>query len=247
MVYKTVSSQQLSRLPTQPGVYIFRDKENKAIYIGKAKSLRSRVRSYFQKSKRSLKTEQMIRRIKTLETMVVGSETEALILEANLIKEYRPYFNVRMRDDKTYPYIRVTVEESFPRVTVTRKVEGDGSKYFGPYTSIGQMREALSVIKKLYTVRSCHYDLPEDKPKRPCLDYHIGLCLAPCMGYQSRDSYGSMIAEILEVLGGDTITISIAGIGTLPDTVNAIDLPSFAFVNALGNIFITVPDLYSLE
>ena len=204
MVYKTVSSQQLSRLPTQPGVYIFRDKENKAIYIGKAKSLRSRVRSYFQKSKRSLKTEQMIRRIKTLETMVVGSETEALILEANLIKEYRPYFNVRMRDDKTYPYIRVTVEESFPRVTVTRKVEGDGSKYFGPYTSIGQMREALSVIKKLYTVRSCHYDLPEDKPKRPCLDYHIGLCLAPCMGYQSRDSYGSMIAEILEVLGGDT-------------------------------------------
>ena len=204
MVYKAVSSQQLSRLPQQPGVYIFRDKENKAIYIGKAKSLRNRVRSYFQNSKHSLKTEQMIRRIKTLETMVVGSETEALILEANLIKEYRPHFNVRMRDDKTYPYIKVTMEESFPRVTVTRILKKDGSKYFGPYTSIGQMRETLSVIKKLYTVRSCHYNLPQDKPKRPCLDYHIGLCLAPCMGYQSRESYSSMVEEILEVLGGNT-------------------------------------------
>ena len=204
MAFQGISSQQLSNLPKQPGVYIFRDKTKKPIYIGKAKSLRNRVRSYFQKSKHSLKTEEMIRRIANLETMVVSSETEALILEANLIKEHQPYFNVRMRDDKTYPYIKVTMGESFPRVLVTRKLRKDGSKYFGPYTSIRQMRAALNLIKKLYTVRSCHYKLPGETPQRPCLDYHIGLCQAPCVGKQDSVSYGSMIKEILDVLAGNT-------------------------------------------
>jgi excinuclease ABC subunit C len=136
--------------------------------------------------------------------MVVGSEAEALILEANLIKEHRPRFNILLRDDKKYPHIKVTVREPFPRVYVTRRVINDGSRYFGPYTSVGAMRQALEVVKRLHTVRSCRYDLPKDGPERPCLDYHIGRCKAPCVGLQSREDYRAMIDEIIRILEGDT-------------------------------------------
>jgi len=146
----------------------------------------------------------MMRHVVSLETIVVGSEAEALILEANLIKEYQPRFNIQLRDDKRYPYIKVTTKEPFPRVFVTRKLHDDGSKYFGPYTSVGVMREALEVIKRLYTVRSCSYDLPREAPERACLDYHIGRCLAPCVGLQDQASYGDMIGEILKILDGET-------------------------------------------
>ena len=146
----------------------------------------------------------MMRHVVSLETIVVGSEAEALILEANLIKEYQPRFNIQLRDDKRYPYIKVTTKEPFPRVFVTRKLHDDGSRYFGPYTSVGVMREALEVIKRLYTVRSCSYDLPREAPERACLDYHIGRCLAPCVGLQDQASYGEMIREILKILDGDT-------------------------------------------
>lgn len=195
---------QLKNLPTRPGVYLFSAAKGEVVYIGKAASLRPRVRSYFSASSQTLKTRKMMRHVVSLETIVVGSEAEALILEANLIKEYQPRFNIQLRDDKRYPHIKVTTKEPFPRVFVTRKLHDDGSRYFGPYTSVGVMREALEVIKRLYTVRSCSYDLPGEAPERACLDYHIGRCLAPCVGLQDQTSYGEMIGEILKILDGDT-------------------------------------------
>lgn len=195
----------LAKLSTQPGVYLFRDTRGEVLYVGKAKSLRPRVRSYFRRSADlSPKNRELMHQVADLETLVVGSEAEALILEANLIKEHRPRFNILMRDDKQYPYIKVTVREPLPRVYVTRRVSNDGSRYFGPYTSVGPMRQALEVVKRLHTVRSCRYDLPREAPERPCLDYHIGRCLAPCVGLQTEADYGTMIDEILRILEGDT-------------------------------------------
>jgi len=196
---------KLRHMPTQPGVYLFKDAEGEILYIGKAKSLRSRVRSYFTRGQdHSLKTRELVRRIADVDTIVVGSEAEALLLEANLIKEHRPRFNIQLRDDKRYPYIKVTVQEPFPRVFVTRNLTNDGARYFGPYTDVGPMRQALEVIKRLHPVRSCRYDLPREAPQRPCLDYHIGRCLAPCVGLQSEAEYREMIDEVLEILSGRT-------------------------------------------
>jgi len=200
-----IDLQLLEHLPASPGVYIFRDGEGGELYIGKAKSLRARVRSYFRADGgHGIRTRELVRRAESVETIVVGSEAEALLLESNLIKEHKPRFNIQLRDDKRYPYIKVTVQEPFPRVFVTRKVVRDGARYFGPYTDVGPMRQALDVVKRLYTVRSCRYDLPRESPARPCLDYHIGRCKAPCVGKQTEGEYGEMIAEILRILQGDT-------------------------------------------
>lgn len=202
---ESITPELLATLPTTPGVYLFRAEGGEVLYVGKAKSLRPRVRSYFRKDhSHSIKTRELVRRVAGLDTIVVGSEAEALILEANLIKEHQPRFNIQLRDDKKYPYIKVTIQEAFPRVFVTREVRNDGGRYFGPFTSVGPLRQALEVIKRLYTVRSCRYDLPEEAPDRPCLDYHIGRCLAPCVGLQSQENYGQMIREILRILDGDT-------------------------------------------
>lgn len=196
---------RLAKLSTKPGVYLLKDARGGVLYVGKAKSLRGRVRSYFSAgADLSPKNRKLVRQVEDVETIVVGSEAEALILEANLIKEHRPRFNILLRDDKSYPYIKVTVQEPFPRVYVTRRVVNDGGRYFGPYTSVGPMRQALEVVKRLHTVRSCRYDLPEEAPDRPCLDYHIGRCKAPCVGLQSRQEYRGMIEEILRILDGDT-------------------------------------------
>lgn len=200
-----ITPSRLAKLPTAPGVYLFRNRKGEILYVGKGKSLRPRIRSYFRKDpSHSMKTVELVRRVTSLDTIVVGSEAEALILEANLIKEHQPRFNLQLRDDKKYPYIKVTTQETFPRVFVTREVRNDGSRYFGPFTSVGPLRQALEVIKRLYTVRSCRYDLPREAPDRPCLDYHIGRCLAPCVDLQSQEAYGGMIQEILRILGGDT-------------------------------------------
>ena len=200
-----VDTQLLAKLATQPGVYLFRDDRGRVLYVGKAKSLRPRVRSYFQReADLSAKNRELMRVVDSVETMVVGSEAEALILEANLIKEHKPRFNILLRDDKRYPYIKVTVQEPFPRVYVTRRVVNDGGRYFGPYTSVGPMREALEIVKRLHTVRSCRYDLPREAPERACLDYHIGRCKAPCVGLQSEADYRGMIDEIVRILEGDT-------------------------------------------
>jgi len=194
----------VSRLPTDPGVYLFRDEEGDVLYVGKAKSLRPRVRSYLRSDPgRGIRLQELVHRIHAVETIVVGSEAEALILESNLIKEHQPRFNISLRDDKRYPFIKVTVQEPFPRVLVTRRLQSDGARYFGPYTSVGPLRKALEVVKRLYTVRSCRYNLPGEAPSRPCLDYHIGRCLAPCVGFQSEEDYRGMIDEILRILDGD--------------------------------------------
>lgn len=200
-----VTEDFLTKLSKKPGVYLFRGDRDEVLYVGKANVLRTRVRSYFRKREDlSRKNQKLVGLISGVETIVVGSESEALILEANLIKEHRPHFNILLRDDKKYPYIKVTVKETFPRVEVTRRVVSDGSRYFGPYTTVGPMRQALDLIKRMYTVRSCRYDLPKDTPERACLDYHIGRCLAPCVGLQTETSYREMTDEILRILGGDT-------------------------------------------
>lgn len=208
MIHPSVPPSQLANLPTDPGVYLLLDGEGEVLYVGKANSLRSRVRSYFGQGKgRGVRIRELARRTRDVETMVVGSEAEALILEANLIKEHRPPFNVQLRDDKRYPYIKVTVQEPFPRIVVTRRLVDDGARYFGPYTSVGPLRKALEVLGRLYTVRSCRYDLPREAPGRPCLDYHIGRCRAPCVGLQSEEEYGEMIDEILRILEGDVASL----------------------------------------
>jgi excinuclease ABC subunit C len=201
----TSLDEKLKHLPARPGVYLMKDAAGEILYVGKAKSLRPRVRSYFNaQGQHSLKTRELVRRIADVDTIVVDTEAEALILENNLIKENRPRFNINLRDDKTYPYIKVTMHERFPRVWVTRRLEKDGSRYFGPYTDVRRMRLALELVKKLYTVRSCHYDLPREAPGRPCLDHHIGRCMAPCVGLQGEADYLKMIDEIVEILGGHT-------------------------------------------
>jgi excinuclease ABC subunit C len=198
-------ASKLVHLPDSPGVYLWKDREGTVLYVGKAKSLRSRVRSYFGSDHlESVKTLAMVRLIAELDTIVVPTEAHALILEANLIKEYRPRFNISLRDDKSYPYVKVTLGEPFPRVIVTRRLVNDGSRYFGPYTDVGAMRRALNVVNRIFTVRSCHYDLPVDAPDRPCLDYHIGKCRAPCVLLQEQGEYRAMIDEVVLFLDGRT-------------------------------------------
>ncbi|MDB4892017.1 MAG: UvrABC system protein, partial [Gemmatimonadetes bacterium] len=194
---------KIPHLPESPGVYLWRDAEGKVLYVGKAKRLRSRVRSYVAADHvESVKTRHLMLQARSLDTIVVPSEAHALILEANLIKEYKPRFNIALRDDKSYPYIKVTVQEPFPRVWVTRRLQNDGARYFGPYTDVGAMRRSLDVAKRLFTVRSCNYDMPAQMPERPCLDYHIGRCKAPCILAQTQAEYASMIDEVLTFLSG---------------------------------------------
>ena len=195
----------IAALPRGPGVYVFRDAADEILYVGKAKSLRDRVRSYFRRDAGdSLKLSRLVPRIASVESYLTGSEPEALLLESNLIKEYRPRFNLQLRDDKTFPYVKVTVAEPFPRVLVTRILEPDGSRYFGPFTGVGTMRRALRLICRRHSVRTCHYALPGQAPDRPCLDYHIERCEAPCVGLQSQTEYLASIDEVLRILSGHT-------------------------------------------
>ena len=198
-------AQKLPHLPESPGVYLWKDAEGQVLYVGKAKRLRSRVKSYWaQDHLSSPKTRGLMRKVRELDTIVVPSESHALILEATLIKEYHPRFNIALRDDKSYPYIKVTVQEPFPRVIVTRRLQDDCARYFGPYTDVGSMRRALNVVKRIFTVRSCHYNLPREAPERPCLDYFIKRCQAPCVGYQTTHDYRAMIDEVVWFLDGRT-------------------------------------------
>ncbi|HVX38979.1 MAG TPA: excinuclease ABC subunit UvrC [Gemmatimonadaceae bacterium] len=197
--------EKIPHLPESPGVYLWRDRDGNVLYVGKAKRLRSRVRSYVTSDHaESIKTRALMLQVAGLETIVVPSEAHALILEANLIKEYHPKYNIALRDDKSYPYIKVTVQEPFPRMYVTRHLANDGSRYFGPYTDVGAMRRALNVVRRVFTVRSCNYDLPSVAPERPCLDYFIKRCKAPCVLAQSAAEYQQMISEVLAFLDGRT-------------------------------------------
>jgi excinuclease ABC subunit C len=200
--------KQLAGLPDRPGVYLWKGADGTVLYVGKAKRLRQRVRNYFATDHGgSPKHRMLVQQIADLETIVVPSESQALLLENNLIKEHRPRFNIQLRDDKSYPRIAVTVGEPFPRVLVVRRLNIKDARYFGPYTDVSVLRRTLRIIRRLFTVRSCHYHLPVDTPDRPCLDYHIHRCLAPCVGYQSRADYGTMIDDVLAFLEGRTVDV----------------------------------------
>lgn len=196
---------ELKKLPAKPGVYLMHDGKDEIIYVGKAVSLKNRVRQYFQGSRnKTAKIEQMVSRIARFEYIVTDSELEALVLECNLIKEHRPRYNTMLKDDKTYPYIKVTVWEDFPRVQLSREVKKDKSKYFGPYTSVGVVKDILDLLHKLYRIRTCSKNLPRDMGKeRPCLNYHIKQCSAPCQGYITREEYGEGIRKTLDFLNGN--------------------------------------------
>jgi excinuclease ABC subunit C len=197
--------RKLDTLPEGPGVYLWKDAGGEILYVGKAKRLRNRVRSYFAADFDTSPKNQLLQRlIADVETIVVPDEPQSLILENNLIKEYRPRFNVRLKDDKSYPSIAVTMGEPFPRVLVTRRRDIPGARYFGPYTDVGQLRKTLAIIRRLYTVRSCADDLPRERRERPCLDYYIGRCKAPCMGWQDIAEYRQMVEDVLDFLEGRT-------------------------------------------
>jgi len=200
--------RKLDTLPEWPGVYLWKDANGDVLYVGKAKRLKQRVRSYFAADFDSSPKNLLLRRlIADVETIVVASEAQSLILENNLIKEYRPRFNVRLKDDKSYPSIAVTLADPFPRVIVTRRRDIPGARYYGPYTDVAQLRRTLAIIRRLYTMRSCADDLPAERRERPCLDYHIGRCQAPCVGWQTEEDYRRMVSDVVDFLEGRTVDV----------------------------------------
>lgn len=193
--------EELKKLPSKPGVYIMHDKDDKIIYVGKAISLKNRVRQYFRKTNKTKRIQNMVALIDHFEYIVTDNEAEALILECNLIKKNMPKFNVLLKDDKTYPYIKVNIKAEYPDVYITRRILNDGAKYFGPYANAGAAKEMIEFIKSKFKIRQCRSFKYKD---RPCLNYHIKKCLAPCMGYISREEYMKQIDEIVDVLEGKT-------------------------------------------
>ncbi len=197
---------QIQTLPDNPGVYQYYDKDGKILYVGKAKNLKKRVQSYFTKNHDNYKTSVLVKKIVTIKHIVVPTETDALLLENNLIKTLQPRYNVLLRDDKTYPWICIK-KEAFPRVFPTRKMVKDGSEYFGPYTSFKTVNTLLDLIKELYPLRTCNYDLSQsniDNGKfKVCLEYHIGNCKGPCEGYESLEHYQKQVDAIREILKGN--------------------------------------------
>ena len=197
--------EELKKLPAKPGVYIMHDEADEIIYVGKAISLKNRVRQYFQSSRnKGPKIEQMVTHISRFEYIITDSELEALVLESNLIKEHRPKYNTMLKDDKSYPFIKVTVQEAFPRVLFARRMKKDKNRYFGPYTSVGAVKDVIELVRKLYQVRSCNRVLPRDTGKdRPCLYYHMKQCTAPCQGRISSEEYKKNIQNVIRFLNGD--------------------------------------------
>ena len=197
--------EELKKLPGSPGVYLMHDEKDEIIYVGKAISLKNRVRQYFQSSRtRTAKIEQMVSKISRFEYIVTDSEMEALILECNLIKEHRPKYNTMLKDDKGYPFIRVTINEEFPRVMLARNMKRDKAKYFGPYTSAGAVKDTIELLTKIYKIRTCNRNLPKDIGNgRPCLNYQIKQCDAPCMGYISAETYKEKIKQVIDFLNGN--------------------------------------------
>ncbi|HIE54850.1 MAG TPA: excinuclease ABC subunit C, partial [Chromatiaceae bacterium] len=191
----------LKKLPTKPGVYLHKDKFGAVIYVGKAINLRSRVRSYFHKNVDSVKTQRLRREIADIETITTASELEALLLENTLIKKYKPKYNIRLKDDKRYPYIRVHWADDFPKVTVTRRMTRDGSRYFGPYTSVWAVHQTLDMLRKIFPYLTCDRQIT-GQDGRACLYYDIKLCNGPCIGAVNREAYRGMIQSLMDFLSG---------------------------------------------
>lgn len=196
--------EELKKLPQKPGVYLMKDENGHVIYVGKAVNLKNRVRQYFQSSRnQTVKTRSMVPNIKEFEYIVTDSEMEALLLECNLIKKYHPYYNILLKDDKTYPYIKVTVQEQFPRIFITRRMTKDKAKYYGPFTDVLAMKETVETLHKLFPIRKCKKVFPRDIGReRPCLNHHIGQCIAPCSGKVSEEEYQGYIKDAMDFLEG---------------------------------------------
>ena len=196
--------EKLKDLPTNPGVYLMLDEFQQVLYVGKAKNLRNRVKSYFlNSSTKTEKTMLLVQKIRDFRYIVTSSEVEALVLENNLIKQYKPYYNILLKDDKSYPYIKIKMSEEYPRVEITRRLRADGSKYFGPYMLGLSIKDTMELIHSVFPVRSCSGDLKKNKPQRECLNYHIGRCLAPCTGRVSSTEYKEVIKRVTSFLGGN--------------------------------------------
>lgn len=193
---------KLKTLPKTPGVYLMKNADGKVIYVGKAVALKNRVSSYFQNTRKDAKTQALVREIVDFDYILVGTEIEALMLECNMIKRYSPYYNILLRDDKHYPYIRIDFNETFPRICVTRKVENDGAKYYGPYIAAHVLHDVMDTVSKMFPVRTCRMDLPDGKKHRPCINYEMGRCLAPCAGKVSEYEYKRMLDEVADFLSG---------------------------------------------
>ena len=203
--------EELKKLPDKPGVYIMKDENGTIIYVGKAVALKNRVRQYFHTSaKHTPKVAAMVEKVGEFECIVTDTELEALILECNLIKKHKPRFNILLKDDKNYPYIKVTMNEEYPRIIMTRRVDKDGARYFGPYSNVFSVRETMRLIKRVFPVKSCQRKLPQDIGRgRPCLNYHIKLCLGPCAGNVDRDEYRAALLDICAFLGGRQDAIAV--------------------------------------
>ncbi len=195
---------KLAGLPEAPGVYLHKNRDGKVIYVGKASRLSQRVRSYFTGSGHDAKTRKLVADIGDFDFIATDSAAQALVLENQLIKEYRPYYNIRLKDDKQYPYLRLSLQEPFPRVTVVRRIESDGARYFGPFTDVRAMRQTLSFAAGIFQVRTCHLDLPEQTVPRPCLDWQIGRCSAPCAGMEGQEDYRRRTLALASFLAGKT-------------------------------------------
>lgn len=231
--------EELKKLPAKPGIYIMRDSQDVIIYVGKAISLKNRVRQYFQSSRNHTpKIISMVEHIDHFEYIITDSELEALVLECNLIKEHRPKYNTMLKDDKTYPYIKVTVNEAYPRVLFARQLKKDKAKYFGPYTSVNAVKDIMELLRKLYKIRTCNRNLPKDIGKeRPCLYYHMGQCDAPCGGYISQENYKKNIDQVIEFLNGNYSAV----VNMLEDEMNKASVNmeferAAEFRDLLGNV-----------
>jgi excinuclease ABC subunit C len=231
--------EELKKLPAKPGVYIMRDEKDNIIYVGKAIILKNRVRSYFQTSRNHTeKIRQMVERIDHFEYIITDSELEALVLECNLIKEHMPKYNTMLKDDKTYPYIRVTTNEAFPKVSITREMKKDKAKYFGPYTSVNAVKDTLELLRRIYKIRTCNRILPRDIGKeRPCLYYHMGQCDGPCQGYITESEYKANINEVMEFLNGNYARVGKMLEEKMMDASEALEFEKAAeFRNLLGSV-----------
>ncbi len=202
---KGLLQKKLGLLPEAPGVYLHKNNQGKVIYVGKARKLSQRVRSYFQSgSEKDAKTNLLVQKIADFDFIVTDTDSDALVLENQLIKEYRPLYNVRLKDDKQYPYIRISIQEKYPRVTVVRQIDKDGARYFGPFTDVRAMRETLKFTASTFQVRTCHLNLPENTVPRACLDWQIGRCSAPCVGYDTQTGYRAKVIRMVKFLEGAT-------------------------------------------
>ena len=231
----------VDNLPFSPGIYMMKDENGTIIYVGKAISLRKRVRQYFQKNNKSHRIEKMVTLIRDISYIVTSNEVEALVLECNYIKENRPKFNVMLKDDKTYPYIKINVKDKYPTITVTRKKINDKAVYFGPYTNVGAMRESLNSIKEIFPVKRCRYNLEKKKFTKPCLYYHIGRCLGPCINDVSREEYKNMIDQIILFLQKKRLDdIEKISLKQKVGNLNEVSTDIFGYVHTQNSLYVQV-------